>query len=330
MKTHGFFAESAEAPLKPFSFDRRDVRSNDVAIEILYCGVCHSDLHQARNDWGNTLYPSVPGHEIVGRVTDVGSDVTRFRVGDKVAVGCMVDSCSHCDQCRQGDEQYCREGATWTYNGIDRVTKEVTFGGYSRHIVVRDDFVLSVPENLDLSRVAPILCAGITTYSPLRFRNVGPGSRVGVAGLGGLGHMAVKLAAGLGADVTVISRSKSKENSALALGADRFLVSTDEQAMKEAAGSFDLIIDTIPVQHDVSEFFPPCRYRWGNRHGRSARCDTRIQYKSAPDRPPPARRVDYRWHRPDPGTSGFLWSKKHSRRLRDDQDGRNQRGFHPA
>ncbi|MBV1825381.1 NAD(P)-dependent alcohol dehydrogenase [Komagataeibacter oboediens] len=256
MKTHGFFAESAEAPLKPFSFDRRDVRSNDVAIEILYCGVCHSDLHQARNDWGNTLYPSVPGHEIVGRVTDVGSDVTHLRVGDKVAVGCMVDSCSHCDQCRQGDEQYCREGATWTYNGVDRVTKEVTFGGYSRHIVVRDDFVLSVPENLDLSRVAPILCAGITTYSPLRFRNVGPGSRVGVAGLGGLGHMAVKLAAGLGADVTVISRSKSKEDSALALGADRFLVSTDEQAMKEAADSFDLIIDTIPVQHDVSEFFP--------------------------------------------------------------------------
>ncbi|MCH4089774.1 NAD(P)-dependent alcohol dehydrogenase [Acetobacter sp.] len=256
MKTHGFFAESAEAPLKPFSFDRRDVRSNDVAIEILYCGVCHSDLHQARNDWSNTLYPSVPGHEIVGRVTDVGSDVTRFRVGDRVAVGCMVDSCSHCDQCRQGDEQYCREGATWTYNGIDRITKEVTFGGYARHIVVRDDFVLSVPDSLDLSRVAPILCAGITTYSPLRFRNVGPGSRVGVAGLGGLGHMAVKLATGLGADVTVISRSKSKEGSALALGAGGFLVSTDSQAMKEAAGSFDLIIDTIPVQHDVSEFFP--------------------------------------------------------------------------
>ena len=218
MKTQGYAAESAGAPLAPFFFERRALRPNDVAMDILYCGICHSDIHQVRNDWGWGIYPMVPGHEIVGRVTSVGGEVSRYKVGDAVAVGCMVDSCQHCDQCRKGEEQLCREGNTATYSAKDRITGETTYGGYSKHLIVREEFVLRVPDGLDLSRTAPLLCAGITTYSPLRTWNVGPGSRVGVIGLGGLGHMAVKLAAGLGADVTVMSRSKKKEVDALALG----------------------------------------------------------------------------------------------------------------
>ncbi|PLR31338.1 hydroxyacid dehydrogenase [Chimaeribacter coloradensis] len=256
MKTQGYAALKAGAPLVPFSFERRALRDNDVAMEILFCGVCHSDLHQARNDWGMGMYPMVPGHEIVGRVTDVGAGVTRYKTGDLVAVGCMVDSCQTCDQCRQGEEQFCREGMTPTYAGHDRITQEVTQGGYSKHLVVREEFVLSVPETLELSKVAPLLCAGITTYSPLRTWGVGPGSRVAVVGLGGLGHMAVKLAAGMGATVTVIGRSAAKADDARALGADHYLISTDEQAMQQAQNSFDVIIDSIPVRHDVSLYMP--------------------------------------------------------------------------
>lgn len=256
MKTYGFAATSCDAPLAPFSFERRELRDNDIAMDILYCGVCHSDLHQARNDWGWSQYPMVPGHEIVGRVTATGKAVTRYKVGDAVAVGCMVDSCQTCDQCRKGEEQLCRAGNTQTYNDKDRITGERTYGGYSKHLVVREEFALKVPETLDLSRTAPLLCAGITTYSPLRTWNVGPGSRVGVIGLGGLGHMAVKLASGMGADVTVLSRSNAKEKDALALGADRLLVSTDDTAMAKAASSFDLIIDTVPVKHDLNPYMP--------------------------------------------------------------------------
>lgn len=256
MKTYGFAATSCEAPLAPFSFERRELRDNDIAMDILYCGVCHSDLHQARNDWGWSQYPMVPGHEIVGRVTATGKAVTRYKVGDAVAVGCMVDSCQTCDQCCKGEEQLCRAGNTQTYNDKDRITGERTYGGYSKHLVVREEFALKVPEKLDLSRAAPLLCAGITTYSPLRTWNVGPGSRVGVIGLGGLGHMAVKLASGMGADVTVLSRSNAKEKDALALGADRLLVSTDDTAMAKAASSFDLIIDTVPVKHDLNPYMP--------------------------------------------------------------------------
>lgn len=256
MKTIGYVAESAGAPLTPYTFERRALRANDVAIEILYCGVCHSDLHQARNDWGASMYPLVPGHEIVGRVIDVGSDVIRCKIGDAVAVGCMVDSCQRCDQCRKGEEQFCREGMTPTYAGHDRITQDLTQGGYSKHIVVREEFVLRVPEGLDPSRAAPLLCAGITTYSPLRTWDVGPGSRVGVIGLGGLGHMAVKLAVGLGARVTVIGRTDAKAADARALGADRFLVSADEEAITGAQSAFDLIIDTVPVRHDVSAYMP--------------------------------------------------------------------------
>lgn len=256
MKTLGYAAQSSTTPLAPFAFERRALRDNDVAMEILYCGVCHSDLHTARNDWGWTSYPIVPGHEIVGRVTAVGTAVTRHKVGDTVAVGCMVDSCQQCDQCRKGEEQLCREGNTGTYSGRDRLTREPTQGGYAKHLVVRQEFVLRVPATLDLGKVAPLLCAGITTYSPLRTWNVVPGSRVGVIGLGGLGHMAVKLAAGMGAKVTVMSRSPDKAADALALGAHQLLVSGDKEAMAKARSSFDLIIDTVPVKHGLDPYVP--------------------------------------------------------------------------
>jgi alcohol dehydrogenase (NADP+) len=256
MKTFGYAATSATSPLAPFTFERRALRGNDIAMEVLYCGVCHSDLHQARNDWGFSTYPLVPGHEIVGRVTAVGGGVKHYKVGDAVAVGCLVDSCMQCDQCRKGEEQLCRQGNTQTYNGRDRITGDPTYGGYSKHLIVREEFVLRIPKALDLARTAPLLCAGITTYSPLRTWNVGPGSRVGVLGLGGLGHMAVKLASAMGADVTVLSRTKDKEADALALGADRLLVSSDASAMKKAASSMDLIIDTVPVEHDLNPYLP--------------------------------------------------------------------------
>jgi alcohol dehydrogenase (NADP+) len=256
MKTFGYAALSAGAHLAPFSFERRELRPNDVAMEVLYCGICHTDLHQARNDWGWSQYPLVPGHEIVGRVIATGSAVSRHKVGDAVAVGCMVDSCQQCDQCHRGEEQLCRQGNTQTYNDKDRITGERTYGGYSKHLVVREEFALRVPAGLDLARAAPLLCAGITTYSPLRTWNVGPGSRVGVIGLGGLGHMAVKLAAALGADVTVLSRSADKAADASALGADRLLVSSDAKAMARAGSSLDLIIDTVPVKHDLNPYLP--------------------------------------------------------------------------
>lgn len=256
MKTVGYAAHSADAHLEPYHFERRDLRANDVAIEILYCGVCHSDLHTVNGDWGDQPYPLIPGHEIVGRVTAVGDEVSNYKVGDNVAVGCMVDSCQHCDQCEHGEEQYCRNGMTPTYGSPDRISGVITQGGYSKHIVVREEFVLSVPEKLDMSKAAPILCAGITTFSPLRTWNVGPGSRVGVIGLGGLGHMAVKLAVAMGAEVTVISRSKRKEDEAKALGAKGILASTDEQEMQDAANSLDLIVDTAPVKHDVTPYMP--------------------------------------------------------------------------
>ena len=256
MQTYGYAAHSPDTPLAPYAWERRALRPDDVAIDILYCGVCHSDLHTARNDWGWSYYPIVPGHEIVGRVTDVGAQVSRYRVGDHVAVGCMVDSCQECDQCHHGEEQLCRHGNTGTYASQDRISGENTQGGYAKHLVVREAFCLRVPDGLDLARAAPLLCAGITTYSPLRTWQVGPGSRVGVIGLGGLGHMAVKLAVGMGADVSVLSRSRDKEADALALGAARLLSSSDPEAMAAAANGFDLIIDTVPVQHALDPYLP--------------------------------------------------------------------------
>jgi uncharacterized zinc-type alcohol dehydrogenase-like protein len=256
MKTIGYAAHSTTSALAPYHFERRDLRPDDVAIGILYCGVCHTDLHSIRNDWGGTKYPIVPGHEIVGRVLEVGPDVKLHKAGNNVAVGCMVDSCKECDQCDHGHEQYCRNGFTATYGYPDRISGEITQGGYSKYIVVREDFVLSVPVGLELAKAAPILCAGVTTYSPLRTWNIGKGSRVGVIGLGGLGHMAVKLAVALGAHVTVMSRTADKQKDADALGADAFLISSDSEAMEKAANSFELIVDTVPVEHDLNPYTP--------------------------------------------------------------------------
>jgi alcohol dehydrogenase (NADP+) len=254
MKSFGYAAMDASAPLQPFSFDRRELRDNDVAIDILYCGVCHTDLHFARNDWGNTIYPVIPGHEIVGRVSAVGSDVQKFKVGELVAVGTLVDSCQECKQCRRNQETMCYKGVTVTYNGTDRIEGTNTLGGYANNIVVREEFVLRMPDGLDPSRAGPLLCAGITVYSPLRNYNVGPGSRVAVVGLGGLGHLAVKFAAALGANVTVITRSSGKGAIAHELGADNVLISSSDDQMEAAASSFDLIIDTVPYEHDVSPY----------------------------------------------------------------------------
>ncbi|HYQ40165.1 MAG TPA: NAD(P)-dependent alcohol dehydrogenase [Pseudomonas sp.] len=256
LKVLGYAAQSATDALAPFRFERRDPRASDVVIEVLYCGVCHSDLHQARNDWNNSLYPMVPGHEVIGRVVSVGSAVTRFQPGDHVGVGCMVDSCQHCAACAQGLEQYCAEFPTLTYNGVDRHDGLPTFGGYSEQIVVSDQFVLKIPAGLDLAGAAPLLCAGITTWSPLRHWKVGPGSKVAVIGLGGLGHMGLKLAKGLGADVTLFTRSPGKEDDARRLGADRIVLSTDAAQMAAVAGQFDLIIDTVPYVHDLNPYLP--------------------------------------------------------------------------
>ena len=244
-------ATAPESGLAPLSIDRRALRAEDVAIDIAFCGVCHSDLHAARNDWGRTTYPFVPGHEIVGTVSAVGAGVTKFAIGDRVAIGTIVDSCRHCDACEDHEEQYCREGMTGTYNGKDRVDGTTTYGGYSKSIVVAEPYVLHVPDGLDMARTAPLLCAGITTYSPLKNWNVGPGSRVGVIGLGGLGHMGVKFAKAMGAEVTIITTSPEKGADAQKLGADNVLVSTDKAAMKAATRSFDFLLDTIPVAHEM-------------------------------------------------------------------------------
>ncbi len=249
-----FGTEAADKPLKQMTIERREVTAKDIEIDILYCGVCHSDLHTARNDWGGTVYSAVPGHEIVGKVTKVGSDVTKLKVGDYAAVGCMVDSCQTCDSCKQDLEQYCQKGFTGTYNGKDKHLGGHTFGGYSEKVVVDENFVLKVPKNLDLAAVAPLLCAGITTWSPLRHWNVKEGSKVAVIGLGGLGHMAIKLAKGLGAEVTLFSRSPSKEKDAKELGADAVIISTDASQMKSVTGKFDVIIDTVPYVHDVNPY----------------------------------------------------------------------------
>lgn len=246
-------ATAPDAALAPMPIERRELRADDVAIDILYCGVCHSDLHTVRNDWGRTRYPIVPGHEIVGRVSAIGSAVDGFAIGDAVAVGCLVDACLECPNCAEHQEQYC-PGSVGTYNGRDRHDGSQTQGGYSKRVIVRDKFVLRVPDALDLSKAAPLLCAGITTWSPLRHWGVGPGKRVAVAGLGGLGHMGVKFAAALGAEVTMITTSPSKADDARSLGASHVLIATDKEAMKAATGRFDFILDTIPVAHEYQNY----------------------------------------------------------------------------
>lgn len=255
-KCDSFAVSGPNQPFKPFRFDRRDPLAHDVDIDILYCGVCHSDLHTARDEWGGTLYPCVPGHEIVGKVKRIGNAVTKFKAGDTVGVGCMVNSCRSCENCKNGLENYCLIGHTLTYNSPDPETgpQRYTFGGYSQSIVVHEDFVLRIPDNLDLAASAPLLCAGITTYSPLRHWKAGPGKRVGVAGLGGLGHMAVKIGHAMGAEVTMLTTSQSKVEEAYSLGADHVILSRDTAEMSAAASSLDLIIDTIAAKHDINAY----------------------------------------------------------------------------
>ncbi|MDO5510140.1 MAG: NAD(P)-dependent alcohol dehydrogenase [Weeksellaceae bacterium] len=252
VKAYG--TQAADLPLKEISIHRRNIQPNDVEIDILFCGVCHSDLHTARNDWGGSKYPVVPGHEIVGIATQIGTEVTKIKVGDKVAVGCIVDSCRHCPSCQKHLEQYCHNGMTGTYNGKDKHLGGHTFGGYSERVVVDANYVLNVPENLDLAAVAPVLCAGVTTWSPLRHWKVNAESKVAVIGLGGLGHMAVKLAKGLGAHVSLFSRSPEKTQDALDLGCDEVIISTNPENMTAVQGKFDLIIDTVPYDHDLNPY----------------------------------------------------------------------------
>lgn len=252
--TKAYAAHSATSKLVPFEIKRREAGENDVSIQILYTGICHSDLHIARNEWKVTNYPVVPGHEIVGKVTKVGSKVKKFKVGDTVGVGCMVGSCGKCSGCHDGVEQYCEGGIILTYNSPEKETGTMTYGGYSDSIVVNQDFVLTIPAGLDIKAAAPLLCAGITTYSPLRHWKIGKDSKVGVVGLGGLGHMAVKIANAMGAHVTMITTSKSKEADAKRLGAHEVLFSTDASAMKNHAGKLDFIINTIPQTHDLNPY----------------------------------------------------------------------------
>jgi uncharacterized zinc-type alcohol dehydrogenase-like protein len=252
-KTHAYAALSPEAALAPYTFERREPGANDVQIDILYCGICHSDLHTARNEWHNTQYPSVPGHEIVGRVSAVGANVTGFAVGDLAGVGCMVDSCGACASCRAGLENYCESGFTGTYNG-PVFGGPNTFGGYSDRIVVRQDFVLRIAPDQELAAVAPLLCAGITTYSPLRHWNTGPGKKVGIVGLGGLGHMGVKIAHAMGAHVVLFTTSPGKADDARRLGADEVVVSRNADEMAAHANSFDFILNTVAAPHDLDPF----------------------------------------------------------------------------
>jgi uncharacterized zinc-type alcohol dehydrogenase-like protein len=251
---NAYAATSATDPLVKTTIERRDVGPKDVSIDIAYAGICHSDIHTVRGEWGGIEYPLVVGHEIVGRVTEVGSDVTKHAVGDLVGVGCMVNSCKECAQCEAGQEQYCLKGNTGTYGSVDRADGTITQGGYSEAVVVDEDFVLSVPESLDIEKVAPLLCAGITTYSPLRHWNAGPGTKVAVVGMGGLGHMAVKIAHAMGAEVTVLSQTLSKKEDGLRLGADRYFATSDDSTFTELASSFDLIINTVSAKLDMSKY----------------------------------------------------------------------------
>jgi uncharacterized zinc-type alcohol dehydrogenase-like protein len=252
--TKAYAAPAVSAPLAPFDFERREVGPHDVLIDIQFCGVCHSDLHQVRDEWGGSIFPMVPGHEIVGRITQVGAHVKNFKVGDLAGVGCMVDSCRTCPSCLEDLEQYCEVGMVGTYGGRERGTGQPTYGGYSSQIVVDEKYTLKVSDKLDLARVAPLLCAGITTYSPLRQWKVGPGHRVAVMGLGGLGHMAVKLAAAMGAEVTVLSTSPNKEADAKELGAHNFVVTKDQDQLRSVTNYFDFIINTVSAPLDLGQY----------------------------------------------------------------------------
>ena len=250
--TKGYVAKKAGSVLEPWDFQRRDLNPRDVQLDILYCGVCHSDLHQVRDEWGNGIFPMVPGHEIIGKVIKTGSKVQKFKVGDLVGVGCLVDSCRECDNCQHGLEQYCTNGHSQTYNSYEQDKKTPTYGGYSNLIVVHEDFVLHVSDQLPIEGVAPLLCAGITTYSPLKHWKVGKGHKVAILGLGGLGHMAVKFASSFGAEVTMLSTSPAKEADAKRLGAHKFVLTTNEESVNAVKGYFDFIVDTVSAPHDYN------------------------------------------------------------------------------
>jgi len=252
IETKGFAAQKAGVPLAPFNFQRRELNPMDVQIDILFCGVCHSDLHQVRNEWGNSIFPMVPGHEIIGMVTKIGNQVKKFKVDEIVGVGCLVDSCRECDNCDHGLEQYCLNGNSQTYNGYEQDKKTPTFGGYSNMILVHEDFVLHISDKLPLEGVAPLLCAGITTYSPLRHWKVGKGHKIAILGLGGLGHMAVKFASSFGAEVTMLSSSPAKEADAKKLGAHNFVLTSNEESINAVKGTFDFILDTVSAPHDYN------------------------------------------------------------------------------
>ncbi|HMJ07891.1 MAG TPA: NAD(P)-dependent alcohol dehydrogenase [Pyrinomonadaceae bacterium] len=254
IETKGYAVNGPEADFHPYDFARRDVGPKDVLMEILFCGICHSDIHQAKGEWGNSTYPMVPGHEIVGRVTQIGKDVSKFSVGDIAGVGCFVDSCGKCENCTAGFEQMCKIHCVMTYNGTEMDEKTPTYGGYSKQIVVGEDYALKVRSDQDLAGVAPLLCAGITTFSPLRRFNVGAGQKVGIVGLGGLGHMGVKLAASMGAEVTVFSTSPGKESDARKLRANNFVMTRDPENMKPLASMFDFILDTVSAPHDMNMY----------------------------------------------------------------------------
>jgi uncharacterized zinc-type alcohol dehydrogenase-like protein len=274
----GYAAPAARAPLGPFTFERRSPGPKDVLIDILYCGVCHSDIHQVRNDWGEvmpSIFPMVPGHEIVGKVVRVGEQVEKWKTGDVVGVGCFVDSCRKCEPCRAGEEQYCENGATFTYNAYERDGKTPMYGGYSTQITVDENYVLRIPEGLPLQGAAPLLCAGITTYAPLRRYGVKEGDKVAVVGLGGLGHMAVKIAKALGANVTVLSHSPGKREDALRLGADDFIATSDLSVFEKNAGRFDIILDTVSATHDYNSYLGLLRL------------DGTMVLLGVPDQPPP-------------------------------------------
>jgi uncharacterized zinc-type alcohol dehydrogenase-like protein len=255
IKAKGYAALNSKVPLTPFSFERRDPKEHDVVIDIKYCGICHSDIHMARNEWGFSQYPMVPGHEIAGVVSAVGSKVTKYKVGDQAGVGCFVDSCRECANCKQDLDQYCLEGNTLTYSANERDKSGVTQGGYSSVIVVNEDYVLGIPKALPLDKAAPLLCAGITLYSPLAHWKAGPGKKVAILGLGGLGHMGVKLAAAFKADVTVLSHSENKKSDALKLGAHHFICTKDKKVFIEYANSFDLIVNTVSADVNMADYF---------------------------------------------------------------------------
>jgi uncharacterized zinc-type alcohol dehydrogenase-like protein len=251
-ETKGYAAQDAKTPLALWNFQRREVGPNDVHIDILYCGVCHSDLHQIHDEWGGSIFPMVPGHEIIGRVSKIGTQVRNFKVGELAGVGCLVDSCRECENCKHGLEQYCTGGQSFTYNSYEQDKKTITYGGYSKFIVTHEDFVLHISEKLPIKGVAPLLCAGITTYSPLRHWKIGKGHKVGILGLGGLGHMAVKFAVAFGAEVTMLSTSASKEKDAKKLGAHKFVLTSNAESLKTVKGYFDFIVDTVPAPHDYN------------------------------------------------------------------------------